>query len=63
MLPSRDPGESVDPELADDFTQVFVLLLEHGADSDRVEPTLSRSMSDCYGASLVGAFLGRSPAV
>lgn len=59
-LPLSDSGELVmEPTLAEDLARIFALLLEHGADPDRVEPILGRSLSDHHRTSLVGTFLTR----
>lgn len=44
-------------ELIDDLTRIFALLLAHGADPDRIEPTLGKSVLEYYGAEPVAQFL------
>ncbi|WP_456695539.1 hypothetical protein [Aeromicrobium sp. P5_D10] len=67
ILPTRrynDPDwvdpKPLNPELVDDLTRVFDLLLAHGADPDRVEPNLSKSIAEFYSAEAVSQFIRNS---
>lgn len=63
ILPAHHYGDPdwvdpkpLNPELVDDLSRVFALLLAQGADPNRAEPSLERSVADFYRAEPVGRF-------
>ncbi|MET9918694.1 hypothetical protein ABZZ04_16595 [Streptomyces sp. NPDC006435] len=57
-----DP-KPLNPELVEDLTRIFDLLLAHGADPGRAEKQLGRSVAEHYRSEPVGRFLRADPAL